>query len=705
MKIGGVEVDDALGRRYRLGEADALVEELDGSLTSNIFLRALSLAAIGRFAEADEGFQQCEAEYPVAARVQRLLLNVSRHAELDKSLEELQAYAAQSDLDVQLRGAISHAQGIAEGKLRRTSSSATSLLESLRYYKEAGDFWAIAQVRDTLGTLEAARGRLEQAVHCYAMALVDKSLLGDRLGMAITLGNLGRVHLRAGRFVDAIESFERDWQLCQELSDLRGLCRMHNDLGRTWIASGDWLQGDEELSKGVQLAEKCGFKDIAFYCRKDLASLRIEQRRLAEARAELEAAQKCLTPNSAAYLQLIWKATSGELLAAENDRRGVELLKESVEAFHRSELPDWEITARIALAKALLGQREPYAAERCLLAAMRLARANGYVRYYSVLNETMTQLDLSEGAELEAGKEIVENGAEASTAAVTATSSGATDATGNYLIRGQLGTGSFGSVYRAYDSQRGIEVALKRIHLGKAYDPAVRTALLESTKTELAGASRVRHPGVMRVYAIGHDAAGDLYICEELIVGKSLSQWMEECSPPTLSDVASMAIAICHALEALHAVHVYHRDLKPQNVILRTTEQPVLIDFGIAQLKSAGWFDDANYSGTLEYMAPEQSLGKSVDGRADLYALGVILYEWFTGRRPIRLSDGSWKECVAQLQSQAPKPLTIYRPDLPPAMVKLVHQLLEKKPRRRPGSAQEVANQLRQITTDLSGHC
>lgn len=697
MKIGGVEVDEALGLRYRLGEAAALIDELNEAQSSSNFLRALALASLGHFDEADRGFQQCEAVYPIGARVQRLLLNVTRHHELEQSLEELKTLLAKPDLDGHSLGAICHVQGIAEGKLRRTSASATALLESLRYYKEAGDFWAIAQVRDTLGTLEAARGRLEQAVHCYAMALVDKSLLGDRLGMAITLGNLGRVHLRAGRFVDAIESFERDWQLCHEMNDVRGLCRMHNDLGRTWIASGDWLQGDEELSQGVELAEKHGFKDIAFYCHKDLASLRIEQSRLLEARAELQAAQNCLTPTSAAYLQLIWKTTSGELLAAEHDRRGVVLLEESVTAFHRAELPDWEITSRIALAKALLGQREPYAAERCLLAAMRLAKANGYVRYYSVLNETMTRLDLSEGADLEAGKVIVESGEAESTVGAASSNPTSNDATGNYLIREQLGAGSFGSVYRAYDSQRGIEVALKRIHLGQAYDPTVRAALLESTKTELAGASRVRHPGVMRVYAIGHEGSGNLYICEELIVGKSLSDWMEEHSAPAIADVTSIAAGICHALEALHAVHVYHRDLKPHNVLLRSSEQPVLIDFGIAQLKSAGWFDEANFTGTLEYMAPEQSLGKSVDGRADLYALGVILYEWFTGRRPIRVPEGSWKDCAAQLQSQLPKPITIYRPDLPPAMVKLVHQLLEKKPRRRPTSAQMVADQLRQI--------
>ncbi len=695
MRIGGVLVDADLGARYRRGEGGELLAEITAPDPTTTYLRGLCLAALGKFDAAAEAFSACTSAFPIAAQVQRVLLDVSRHRGLTEAVEFLTNAAAQPDLDPDLLGSIWHVRGLAEGKLRRTAKAASALLESVRYYREAKDRWGIAHVRDTLGTVEAARGRLEQAVHCYAMALVDKSLLGDRLGMAITLGNLGRVHLRVGRFADAIECFERDLTLCLELGDVRGTCRMHNDLGRTWIANGDWGQGEEELQRGAQLAQQNNFTDIAFYCHKDLAALRIEQRRFDEARSELQQAKHWLVANGAAYLELMWNGTSGELMAAEGDARGIAVLQESVDAFHQAELPDWEIPVRIALAKALLDNKQAYAAERCLLAGMRLARTNGYVRYFSLLNEAMTRLGLSAGADWEDGKRILAAADQATRATDMAMNS-----TGGYLVREELGSGAFGTVYRAYDSQRGIEVALKVLRLATAYDVTLRSTLLESTKTEITAASRVRHPGVMRVYAIGHDPGGDVYICQELILGNSLRHLMQEEELPALGAALPILTGIAYALEALHAVHVFHRDLKPQNILIRNREQPVLIDFGIAQLKPRGWFDQPQFSGTLEYMAPEQSQGKSIDARADLYALGVIAYEWFTGRRPVRLSQAKWEVQASELQNQAPKPITIYRPDLPASFVTLVHQLLEKKPRRRPSSARIVAEQLQNLQYD-----
>lgn len=695
MWIAGVQVADELGGMYRTGNVAELLPLLSADDPSCKYLRALCLASIGRFQEAETALSGCEQAFPVAVRIQRSMLDVQRHARLEESARLATEVAQQTELSPALRGVVWHVRGLAEGKLRNTSQAAAALLESLRWYREADDRWGVAQVRDTLGSVEAARGRMEQAVHCYAMALVDKSTLGDRLGMALTLGNLGRVQLRVGRFTDAIECFERDREICQQLGDVRGLCRMHNDLGRACLAEGDWNRSEEELMRGAELAVQHAFSDIAFYCHKDLAVLRIEQRQYQEAHTELQRAASHLSAEGAAYLRLAWQATSAQLRAAQHDPRAIEDLQEVVEAFHQADLPDWEIPTRIVLAEALRDHQQTYAAERCLLAGLRLAHQSGYRRYLIKLNEAITQLDLCPSAEMEHGKQIVDRRVGVNSPLTSSAT------TGNYLVRAELGSGGFGTVYRAYDSQRGIEVALKMIRLGAAYDTKLRGTLWESTRNELAAASRVRHPGVVRIYAVGEDESGDLYICQELIDGGSLRQVINEWEFRALAEPLAILAGVAHALEALHAAQIFHRDLKPANVLMRNREQPVVIDFGIAHLKPRGWFDKPDFSGTLEYMAPEQAAGKSVDARADLYALGVMMYEWFAGRRPIKLPSGDWSQRAAEIQKQMPKPMTIYCPDLPPRLVTLVHQLLQKKPRRRPSHARDVAEQLETLCHEV----
>lgn len=690
MFISGVEVDEASGIRLRRGEAGELASTLESSKPPDLFLKGLCLAAVGQFAAAEAAFLACAPSFPGPCAAQRAGIQIARHRDLEGALATLASIADDASAQPSLLGYAWHQRGLALGKLRRTVPAAAALMEALRAYREAGDRWAVSQVRDTLGTVEAARGHLEHAVHCYAMALVDKSLLGDRLGMALTLGNLGRVHLRAGRFHDAIECFTRDRELCEELGDIRGECRMHNDLGRAWLALGDWTRAERELLAGVQQAENHACADIAFYCHKDLAALRIAQRRYDEAEIELERAKSCQGWEAATYLEWIWNATLGELLVARADARAIPVLSDVVEKFHSADLPDWEIPARIALARAQLAANQGYAAEQSLLAGTRLARKHGSARYFALLNETMMELDLAVGAEEESGKSVA--GSEGGATSAKSVSD-KQYIRGDYLLLERLGRGGFGAVHRAYDSQRGIEVALKILDVARAYEVETREALWQSTRNELAAASRVRHPGVMRVYAVGTLPEGEPYICQEFVPGESLRQRIDRSPSAKSNEVLPLILALCHALDALHAAGVCHRDLKPDNVLLRD-EQPVLIDFGIAQWRAPGWFERGDGAGTLEYMAPEQAAGKAVDPRADLYSVGVILYEWLAGRRPLQLRGETWDSRVRELLQEPPKPLSIYRPELPAPLTKLVHQLLEKRPRRRPQSARQLAERL-----------
>ncbi|MBK7875461.1 MAG: serine/threonine protein kinase [Planctomycetes bacterium] len=162
------------------------------------------------------------------------------------------------------------------------------------------------------------------------------------------------------------------------------------------------------------------------------------------------------------------------------------------------------------------------------------------------------------------------------------------------------------------------------------------------------------------------------------------------------------AAKIAHALALLHDQRVVHRDLKPENVLLRRASgDPVLIDFGIAHVPDPRHqLSEGFIVGTIEYMSPEQAAGKSVEGGADVYALGVVVYEWLTGVRPIRLPRTNLAELAEELRKREPTPIEDWRPGLPIQLVELLDRMLAKKPGKRP-TALEVAEAFEDVTRSL----
>ncbi|HET6374080.1 MAG TPA: serine/threonine-protein kinase, partial [Candidatus Polarisedimenticolia bacterium] len=198
-----------------------------------------------------------------------------------------------------------------------------------------------------------------------------------------------------------------------------------------------------------------------------------------------------------------------------------------------------------------------------------------------------------------------------------------------YRLGGQLGRGGMGVVLRATDEQLGREVAVK-VLTEAASSPDARERLLR----EARAAAALNHASIVAVHDVG-EHEGIPFFVMELVPGSDLHQ-----DPPReLPDIVRVAVEICDALEHAHAHGIVHRDLKPENVLLsRTTggRGVKLADLGVAvhdrgshRITSSG-----EIVGTVAYMAPEQALGEPVDGRADLYALGVVLYELVTGRLP-----------------------------------------------------------------------
>jgi len=267
-----------------------------------------------------------------------------------------------------------------------------------------------------------------------------------------------------------------------------------------------------------------------------------------------------------------------------------------------------------------------------------------------------------------------------------------------YRLLRVVGVGGHGAVYEAKHELTGRRFAVKLL----LSDPRSIRGLAERLVREAKATSRVTHPNVVEVIDVGVDAESErLYLIEELLEGDDLRARMRARRRMSTQEVRAVIVPVLDGLGAAHAQGVVHRDLKPGNVMLARQpggeEVPKLIDFGISKLdrqegagdESAPLTRDGMLLGTPDYMAPEQARGaQSVDARADLWSVGVLLYEMFAAVRPFR-GIGPAGVIVA-VAMESPRPLAELRPDLPAAWTGLIHRCLEKSPDERFATALEL---------------
>lgn len=266
---------------------------------------------------------------------------------------------------------------------------------------------------------------------------------------------------------------------------------------------------------------------------------------------------------------------------------------------------------------------------------------------------------------------------------------------GPYRIGETLGRGGMGTVFRAVDEKTKQPVAVKLIAAHVADDLRFRRRF----DAEVESLLRLRHEGIVRLIGYGEEE-GQLFYSMELVEGESLQARIKRLRKIDWRATLDIAIQVCLALKHAHDIGVIHRDLKPANLVLTQNDQVKLVDFGIAKIFGAGNQTLAgSLLGTADYMAPEQASGAGITVRTDLYAIGGLMYTMLTGRPPF--GGKSTTAVIDSLIRDRPLPLDIINPELPEALVELVHQLLEKDPADRPPTALAVMNRLKALRVGL----
>ncbi|QRN95140.1 protein kinase [Archangium violaceum] len=274
---------------------------------------------------------------------------------------------------------------------------------------------------------------------------------------------------------------------------------------------------------------------------------------------------------------------------------------------------------------------------------------------------------------------------------------------GEYVIQEQIGIGGMGIVYRGEQPLIGKKVAIKVLRP----DVGDQSMYVERLLVEARAVNAIRHRGIIDIFSFGKMPDGRQYFVMEYLEGTALDTWLDIRGPLSVHEAIRLSDEILDALTAAHEAGVIHRDLKPNNIFL--ARQPggghyvKVLDFGLAkQLSNNPGLSQQTLHGliigTPEYMAPEQVRGDPVSPKTDLYAFGIILFQLLTGQRPFT-AKAPMEYLVHHLEHTPPSPLEL-KPELPPALARLVLRLLEKAPAARP-SAEEVRASLQEILDGL----
>ncbi|MCP5096280.1 MAG: protein kinase [Chloroflexi bacterium] len=276
-----------------------------------------------------------------------------------------------------------------------------------------------------------------------------------------------------------------------------------------------------------------------------------------------------------------------------------------------------------------------------------------------------------------------------------------------YHIESVLGEGSLGVVYKAREQETSRRVAVKIVHESLAAQPLFQRRFLQSGET----AVRLQHPAILAVYDVKQQH-GTLFMAMALMDGGNLAQkinhWTQQQQRLALPDALNLVAQLADAVGYAHERHILHRAIKPDNIFIHRAPQgtgylasAMLSDFGMNQLLPHNHEDKTDaLLASLPYQSPEQALVQPVDGRSDLYALGVVLYQLVTGQLPHGISTP--KEAILKHLHEFPKSPFVHNPGLPETLSQIIVKALDKKPSQRFQTGHELAMILREAATHLT---
>lgn len=268
---------------------------------------------------------------------------------------------------------------------------------------------------------------------------------------------------------------------------------------------------------------------------------------------------------------------------------------------------------------------------------------------------------------------------------------------GNYQIIELLGKGSMGEVYLARHPVLNREVAVKVLPQELSLGSEAEARFRREAKAE----SQVQHPSIVEVYDFGTLEDGRMYYVMERLKGATLAEHLEEHKRLSLEETLTIIGPVMGGLAKAHKAGVIHRDLKPDNILLlagHSQDFVKILDFGIAKVPSAVGHVTQTIMGTPRYMPPEQIMQKDMDGRVDIFALGVILFECLSGQPPIQATTAM--EYMVKNCSEPPRELGQILTDAPPRLSALLKKTMAKDPNDRPASMFDVLNDLRSVATE-----
>jgi serine/threonine-protein kinase len=269
---------------------------------------------------------------------------------------------------------------------------------------------------------------------------------------------------------------------------------------------------------------------------------------------------------------------------------------------------------------------------------------------------------------------------------------------GRFQLLEEVGEGAMSIVYKAYDPEINRVLAIKLLRGEYAADAEYRYRFLQEAKA----AGKLTHPNIVTIFDVGEVEQGP-YIAMEFLEGRTLEQIMASEQETSVRDVVIYGIQLAEALDYSHAHGIVHRDVKPGNIISPGDENTIRItDFGIARIDAPNKEHRTVVGavlGTPQYMSPEQVEGLPVDGRSDLFSLGVILYQLITGERPF-ISE-TFTTLLMKIVQEEPESIDTKRKDVPQSLKSIVEKLLNKKPANRFQTGKDVAGALRRVVREI----